>query len=138
LLKIFSVHLTLLFILNFISANQAYAFGTPEHSKVIVTSKKLDNKQIEFQFQIVANKGMKITFDAPWELSIKKHKGLKLDSDRLKVKALDKKIPGFIVKSEKITQMNGEIEFKLVSFICTSDKTRCFREVHKEKFEWKQ
>ena len=114
----------------------AYGFGKPQHSKVSVQSTPKDGN-LEFVFKIEPNSDMSVTFDAPWTLDIKNAEGLTLSKEKLKKSDLDQKLPGFKVSTTAAPKAkSGEVEYKLVSFICTKDKTRCYREVHKGKHNW--
>lgn len=114
----------------------ALGFGDPKHSSVDVETKKAGEK-ITFDFKIKANEGMKTTFDAPWTLEIKGHDGLSFSQTKMTKAELDENLPGFSVTTSAVpTSAKGELEYRLTSFICTADKTQCFREVHKGKAPW--
>jgi len=116
--------------------NFAYGFGEPKHSKIDVTS-ATTGEQMEFTFKITANAGHIVTFEAPWKLDLKKHDGLVFSSSSFSKDNMDEALPGYKIKTNtKPGQKNGEFDFSLVSFICTSDKTTCYREVHKGKHSW--
>ena len=114
----------------------AFGFGKPEHSTVEVTNQK-DGESVAFTFKIKAKTDHVITFDAPWQLEIKDHNGLKFSETKLKKDKMDEKLPGYVVKTTGTpSTAKGELEYRLTSFICTADKTKCYREVHKGKTNW--
>ena len=114
----------------------AYGFGEPKNSKIEITSAPAGD-QLEFTFKISANAGHAVTFEAPWKLDIKNHDGLAFANSSFNKNNMDEALPGYKVKTNaKPGKQNGEFEYSLVSFICTSDKTTCYREVHKGKHPW--
>ncbi len=117
-------------------AGVASGFGEPKNSKIEITSAPAGD-QLEFTFKISANAGHTVTFEAPWKLEVKNHDGLAFASSTFNKDNMDEALPGYKVKTNaKPTKQNGEFEYSLVSFICTSDKTTCYREVHKGKHPW--
>jgi hypothetical protein len=114
------------------------AAPAPQHSKVNATANSAPTG-VEFKFVVEANKNMTITFDAPWTLELVNAKDLEFASNRYGKAELDEKLPGFVVKTAKAPSVDkGEVEYKLVAFICTKDKTQCYREVHSGKVGWKK
>jgi len=124
-------------VLAMLLSAQAFAFGEPTHSKVEVTTKE-EGKKVTFSFKVVPNKDMVITLDAPWKFEIKdKAAGLKFAKESMGKPEMDDKLPGYVVtSSEAAAKSDGEVEYSLVSFICTADKTACYREVHKGTHKW--
>ena len=119
-----------------LASASAFGFGEPKHSSVDVETKKAGDK-MTFNFKIQPNEGMKATFDAPWTLEIKGHDGLSFSQTKMTKSELDEKLPGFSVTTlAGPSSAKGELEYQLTSFICTTDKTQCFREVHKGKAPW--
>ncbi len=117
-------------------AGAAFGFGEPKNSKIEITSAAVGD-QLEFTFKISANAGHAVTFEAPWKLDVKNHDGLAFASSSFNKDNMDEALPGYKVKTNaKPAKQNGEFEYSLVSFICTSDKTTCYREVHKGKHSW--
>ena len=114
----------------------AYGFGEPKNSKIEITSAPAGD-HLEFTFKISANAGHAVTCEAPWKLDIKNHDGLAFANSSFNKNNMDKALPGYTVKpNAKPGKQHGEFEYSLVSFICTSDKTTCYREVHKGKHTW--
>lgn len=128
------VGLSALALLMFTGA--AFGFGEPKNSKVEITTAS-SGDQIEFTFKVSANAGHAVTFEAPWKLDLKNHDGLSFANSSFNKDNMDEALPGYKVKTNaKPAKQNGEFDFSLVSFICTSDKTTCYREVHKGKHSW--
>lgn len=116
----------------------AYGFGQPKHSKVEINAAPSGDK-MALTFKIVATEGHAVTFDAPWKLDIKKHDGLTFGKATFSKADMDEKLPGWsLTSSTQPAQAAGDIEYQLVSFICTADKTQCYREVHKGTYGWKK
>lgn len=122
----------------FTFATSAFGFGEPTHSKVEISAAPVGDT-MEFTFKIIANEGHKVTFDAPWKFELKKHDGLTFANSAFNKDNMDAAIPGFKVKTTApAVGAAGDLEYSLVSFICTTDKTQCYREVHKGKYAWKK
>ena len=109
----------------------------PIHVHAILQSALQKDGSMEIQFKVVPNDDMAITFDAPWQLTFKDHPGLKAEKKSFGVKELDQKLPGFAVKVQPEAN-SGDLKYKLIAFICTKDKTRCYREVHDTSMAWKK
>ena len=130
-MKVFLSALSFLFCTTF-----AFGFGEPKNSKVEITSANAGD-QLEFTFKVSANAGHSVTFEAPWKLDLKNHDGLAFASSSFNKDNMDEALPGYKVKTNaKPGKQSGEFEYSLVSFICTTDKTTCYREVHKGKHPW--
>lgn len=112
----------------------AFGFGQPQHSSVAVDVRDgAEGKQ--FSLKINPNADMKVTLDAPWKLEVKGHDGLTLAKTTYGKADMDEKLPGFVLTA-KADKASGDLEYTLTSFICTKDKTQCFREVHSGKQAW--
>ena len=123
--------------LPLIWSEAALAFGKPEHSLVKAKAATGDQGQLNFEFKVEPNKDMQVTLDAPWQLKVSGHQGLVFEKTTLKKADLDEALPGFkLAASGKPTVANGSVDFQLTAFICTQDKTRCYREVHKGRVPW--
>lgn len=123
-------------IIFFALTSVAYGFGEPKHSKIEITSAP-SGEQLEFTFKISPTAGHAVTFEAPWKLDLKNHDGLTFASSSFNKDNMDEALPGYKVKTNaKPGKGTGDFEYSLVSFICTTDKTTCYREVHKGKHSW--
>lgn len=121
-----------------LTAPLAFGFGEPTHSKIEISSAPAGD-QMEFTFKVVASDGHTVTFDAPWKLDLKKHEGLTFETAALNKTTMDEKLPGWKVKTTaQPAAGQGDLEYQLIAFICTTDKTQCYREVHKGKHPWKK
>lgn len=118
-----------------LTASPALAFGgPPKHSAVAVEARAGDGAQ-QFTFKVEPKNDMIVNFDAPWKLEVKGHDGLTLPKTTFARGDLDEKLPGYVV-SAKAGKPQGDLEYSLTAFICTKDKTQCFREVHTGKTTW--
>lgn len=118
-------------------------FAEPKHSKLEITPQK-SGQQIEWTFKVIPNPDMAATFDdAPWSLTFKDAKGLKFDGVQTDAKntakfshdKLDRSIPGYKVKATAAGK-SGKMKYEFHTFVCTKEKTRCYREVHKGDMDW--
>lgn len=108
-------------------------FGKPKYSSIQV---KDDNSKQQMIFQVVPTENMAINADAPWKLEITEAKGVDLPTRKFGKEQLNEDIPGYAVKLNKAKEKSGSIAYKFIAFICTKDKTQCYREVHNLKHTW--
>jgi hypothetical protein len=119
------------------SETEAKSFGDPENSSVATSVVKADGGSLNFTIKINLKEGIAFNMDAPWKLSIKKFDGLTLDKTESVAKDFVSELPGYKFQSiGKPTLPAGKIEYSLIAFICTKDKSRCFREVHNGNIDW--
>ena len=118
----------------FFLTTTALGFGKPEHSGVVIDTANISGGK-QFTLKIKAMNNMVINFDAPWKLEIKGHEGLGLTKASYAKEDMDEKLPGFLVQSTP-ENPKGTLEYSLTAFVCTKDKTQCFREVHSGKQDW--
>ena len=110
------------------------AFLPPRHSKVEVTAdpKKREDGKVILNFKVIPNEKMMITSEGPWQLTLTNVQGgdLKMVNGEFVSRSFDEKIPGFSVA---LTAIKTQISFDYIlkSFICTTDKKRCYPEIHK-------
>ncbi len=123
-------------LLLFFGSATARGADLEKHSKVDVTSvPKAGN--LELTFKVLPTNGLHINLDGPWKLEIKGHEGLAFDKDTLAKKDLNEGLTGFVVTTKAApAKPAGELEYALTAFVCTDDKTACFREVHNGKATW--
>ncbi len=110
-------------------------FGS-KHSS-LKTSTSVQGDELILQFKIQANKGMMLTHQAPWSLSLTNFKSLKLEQKDGKYTSrdYDKNLPGFVIKT-KISGSSGSIDYSMRAFVCTEDKTLCYPQSHKGTVKW--
>jgi hypothetical protein len=122
-----------------VAAYVGFGFGAkPEHSTVDVSTKQ-NGANTEFTFKINPNKGMALTLDAPWKLSLKNTDGLTFAATDLNKTAMDDKLPGYVVTTTAAPgKAAGKLGYALTAFVCTEDKTQCYREVHQGEVDWKK
>lgn len=116
-------------------AATAFGFGKPENSKVEANA-KLDGGNVQLTFKVLANDGHLITLDAPWKLTLKSHDGLTFTQEAFSKKDMKEELPGWVVASTAASKATGDVSWELAAFICTKDKTACYREVHEGKTNW--
>ncbi|MCX6124953.1 MAG: hypothetical protein NTV34_09435 [Proteobacteria bacterium] len=85
-------------------------------------------------FTTVPGDGLKVNGEGPWKLEIKTIKGATTTSTEYKRPDWKEGVAGFEVPatldkdSKKV-----ELSFKMTAFVCTKDKTMCYREVVEDK-----
>lgn len=113
----------------------SWAATAPEHSKVAISQKK-DGDLLSIAFKVEPHQGLKVTLDAPWKLVIESQ-DLSLAKTTLSKADLDANLPGFVVKTAtKPKASQGKLQYTLTSFVCTEEKTQCYREVHTGFHSW--
>lgn len=114
-------------------------FGNkPEHSSVEVTSTK-KGEALEFTFKVIAAPGIKVTLEAPWKLALKQSDGLAFAATDFNKAAMDDKLPGYVVATSAAPGKDaGKLTYALTTFVCTDNKSQCFREVHNGEVDWQK
>jgi hypothetical protein len=126
---------TIMILPLILACPKAQGGPTPEHSKVEVTQ-EATAKSLTLTFKVVPQTGMTVTADAPWKLEIEAP-DLPLVKNPLGKGDLREGLPGFVVETqERPKTKDGELKYKLTSFICTKEKTQCYRDVHTGSFRW--
>jgi hypothetical protein len=78
----------------------------------------------KINFKVIPNEGLIINPDGPWSLRLKNgDKENKWDKKSFDLNTASISVPKSIDKFS---------EFTLVAFVCTADKKKCYRDVHKE------
>ena len=108
------------------SAQSVLAAGK---AQVDVSAKATPDKHVELTFKTSPAEGLSINPEGPWNLKITDAGGLKLEKMEFKRAEWKEQISGFTAKATPAKEKTGIIKYKLVAFICTKDKTQCFREV---------
>ena len=116
----------------------ATAFAAaPDHAKLDAAAQKSGDK-VELRFKVVPDAGLHINMEGPWKLELTGADGLALAKTTYVKSDMDEKLPGFVVKTAaKPSKASGDVDYKLTAFVCTNDKTQCYREVHTGKLPWK-
>ena len=118
-------------------SSMAMASGTPEHSHVEVSQMAAPDG-LALTFKVKPHDGMTATMDAPWKLEVE-DKDLVFSKNPLVRSDVDASLPGFVLKATtQPTHTKGLLKYTLTSFICTKEKTQCYREVHSGTFKWTQ
>ena len=117
------------------STQSALAAGK---AHVDVSAKKAPDKHVELTFKTSPADGLSINPEGPWKLEIKDTGGLKFDKMEFKRPEWKEQISGFTAIATPAKEKTGIIKYKLVAFVCTKDKTQCFREVieNEAKVSW--
>lgn len=127
-----------LLIFSCTKAQESYSFGKPVHTK-IVTEKKLEGDllTVSFKVDILDTKTNAFSFEGtPWQFKIKAVEGAKFSQDKFTEKELNRDLPGYTLVSQKGVEKTGKMDYSFVAFVCTKDKTRCYREAHNASIEW--
>jgi hypothetical protein len=109
-------------------------FADPNAKRATVTvqaQKSALAGAVQVQFKTTAGDGLKINADGPWKLEIKGATGLKFEKTEFKRDTWKENIAGFEVpaKLDSTTTKSGDVKYKLTTFVCTIDKSMCYREV---------
>jgi hypothetical protein len=119
------------------AAVPSLALGAEVHSSIKVDAREVGDV-VELTLKTVPNDGLIINLEGPWKLEVKKADGLTLAKTTLTRGEFDEKEAQFkVVTTAKPAKPEGEIEYKYVAFVCTKDKTTCYRDVHEGKSSWK-
>lgn len=124
------IYRNFLIIVLSIAAASAYASGkASSRATVNVTAKSVAGKKLELRFSTQPADGLVINHDGPWKLEIQDAGSIKLEKTELKRSDWKEDIGGFVVTANAEQKKSTDIKYKLIAFICTKDKTQCFREV---------
>lgn len=116
-----------------------------KHAKLAVTSNLIEKGHVNLTLELRPISDMLLTLDAPWKLKIKKDKQLGLNEVSFKKDELfaklcstksDTELSCSLVSKSSPTNKKGDLLIEFTTFVCTKDKTRCYREVHKVEHEW--
>jgi hypothetical protein len=96
---------------------------------VEVTAKVQADKRVELTFKTLPNADLAINKEGPWKLEVLSSGKLKFDKKEFKRGDWKEDIAGFTLLSSPAKTKNEQVKYKLTAFICTKDKSQCFREV---------
>ncbi|MEI6834840.1 MAG: hypothetical protein WCL28_12695 [bacterium] len=96
---------------------------------VEVIAKGQPDKRVELTFKTLPSADLAINKDGPWKLEVLSSGNLKFDKKELKRGDWKEDIAGFTLLSSPAKTKNEKVKYKLTAFICTKDKSQCFREV---------
>lgn len=99
------------------------------HSK-IETKAVQEKKQTAITFTVVPDKDLVINMEGPWSVTV--NQGDK-ELTKLGVEKFSQKIPGFAAYLP--VGKGVDLTYKMVVFVCTSDKKTCYRDVHNGKLK---
>ncbi len=123
-------------ILLIVIGNYGYSFGKPDHSEISVqyTQKEENGK---FVFKATPKGALVANFSsAPWSMKIRNSTNIEFIKKILDVGMLDKNLPGFHLSATLNNREDFSFDFDFVAFVCTKDKTKCYRDSHKRTCHW--
>ncbi len=116
------------------------AFGGADSSNLTsieVVKEAQKNQTLSFKFEVKIPTDLVFNGEGPWKLKLKKHDGLSFEKTEWGAKDVDSNIPGFlIVTNQKPQSKAGLLEYSLTAFVCSKDKSKCYREVHNGTTNW--
>jgi hypothetical protein len=104
------------------------AFGAGK-AQIEVTGKPQADKRIEFTFKTHPVGDLVINKEGPWKLEIISSGKIKFEKTEYKRTEWKEDVSGFTVLGSATKGKSETIKYKLVAFVCTKDKSQCFREV---------
>ena len=115
---------------------QAVPAWAADHAAVAAAAKPAGGG-IAFEFKVNPAHGLHINMEGPWKLELTDTAGLAFAKTTLTKGEMDEKLPGFTIKTAGLPQAkSGDVGYKLTAFVCTDDKTQCFRDVLSGKVGW--
>lgn len=96
---------------------------------VEVTALGQPDSRVQFTFKTVPSGDLVVNKDGPWKLEIISSGKIQFDKKELKRADWKEDISGFSLTSAPAKIKSEKIKYKLVAFVCTKDKSQCFREV---------
>lgn len=109
--------------------------STSKQASVQVEWARQSDGQVAFDFKTIPAKGLKINSEGPWSLELKEHSGLEVAKAKLGKPEFKENLGGFSV-STKPQGKSGKVTYKMVVFVCTENKSQCFRDVQQGSFDW--
>jgi hypothetical protein len=96
---------------------------------VEVTALSQSDSRVQFTFKTIPIGDLVVNKEGPWKLEIISSGKLQFDKKELKRADWKEDIAGFSLTSAPAKTKSEKIKYKLVAFVCTKDKSQCFREV---------
>ncbi len=96
---------------------------------VEVTALSQPDSRVQFTFKTVPHGDLVVNKEGPWKLEIISSGKIQFDKKELKRPDWKEDIAGFLLTSAPSKTKSEKIKYKLVAFVCTKDKSQCFREV---------
>jgi hypothetical protein len=109
----------------------------------VETQSTVKEGAVEFEFKVVPlnAKEVMISKEGNWRLQLVNTEGLKLKTEngKFETKSFDEALPGFKVKADLDgAAPSGKVDYILNAFVCNTDKSQCFPQIHKGSLEWKK
>jgi hypothetical protein len=122
----------LILILSLCSLSSLTAMASGKaagRATVEITALGQPDGRVQFTFKTVPSGDLVVNKDGPWKLDILSSGKIKFEKNELKRAEWKEDIAGFSLTSAPAKTKSEKIKFKLVAFVCTKDKSQCFREV---------
>lgn len=120
-------------VLLILSCFSITVYATSGKATIEVTAAK-SGDNVKVQFKTIPAAGLAINDEGPWKLEIKSATGLKPAATEVKRADWKKEIAGFdVVATPDKGAKKAQIHYKMTTFVCTKDKSQCFREVVENK-----
>lgn len=138
-MKLKYTRILLIFAGVILSANLSWANENLQlHGTIKVIEEKSDKPgNIQLQFVVVPNEGLKLSFEAPWKLELSEAQNLQLTKTNFAKDDIDQKHGAFKTAVELKPEKPQSLKYKLIAFICTKDATRCYRDVFESQYTFK-
>jgi len=125
-MKATNIKAILIVIATVLISSKAIAAGK---AKIEVTGKPQADKRIEFTFTTHPVGDLVINKEGPWKLEILSSGKIKFEKTEYKRAEWKEDVAGFTALGSATKGNSETIKYKLVAFVCTKDKSQCFREV---------
>lgn len=107
-----------------------YGFAKASSKATVQISSSKDKGATKLVFKTVPNDGLVINHEGPWSLEIKNITGVKSNVKTLKRSDWKEDTATFdLPVVADASAKEADVQYKLVSFVCTKEKTQCYREV---------
>jgi hypothetical protein len=110
------------------------AFGETSNATVEVVQ-EAQGEKVALTFKVVPQNNLVVNDEGPWALNLAPSQDFakKIEKVKYTKSDFDFKIPGIKIAIPTPEKAQEDLEYSLTAFICTADKTRCYREVIKAK-----
>ena len=112
-----------------IASSQASPALAAGKATVEITATQLKDKKIQLTFTTKAATGLVINPEGPWKLTVKDAGTIKLDKMEYKREEWNEKNATFTATGVPSDKKTTDVNYKMIVFVCTKEKSQCFREV---------
>ena len=107
------------------------------HSKLNATVRKDSKGHRHFTFALTPGAGLVKNLEGPWALDVSDAPELSFQKPKLGKADLNETDLSFSLETSTPPKTEkGKLNYKFVGFVCTADKSKCFRDVHKGSVMW--